>query len=490
MAISLVKRGLSFMHRSDGSLQSKAIRSGLWVAVSSMGIAVLTFLRSVILARLLTPEIFGVMALCLQATRLIEIFTETGFGQALVHRQDRFEDARDTAFTLMVLRGVGLAALSWVIAPWVAAFYGQPILSQAVGAVGLTFLLMGFQNINSVALQKELDFRRLSYMEQLSALLSFIATIAMAWWMRNVWALIYAQVVTAAITSALSFVMIPGRTRFRFNWEVARTLFGYGRYITGLAIVLFLTRELDNGLIGKVLGPSMLGFYVAAYTLANIPSTNISKLVSRVMFPLFSKLQGDLPALRQEYARGIRLITSLVVPVSVAIIVLAHEIVSVLYGPRWEPVVLPLQILAVFGLFRALWMLNGYLYNAIGKPHVDFSTSLTRLVLMAAALYPLTVRFGLAGAATAVTVPMILQCVAGVFLSKRFIQAPFSLALQPLLAASVQGAVLAGVLLAAKFVVGSNPRIALVLLAAIATAVYLALNLRQVRTLLATSHAK
>jgi lipopolysaccharide exporter len=380
--------------------------------------------------------------------------------------------------------------LSFAIAPWVAAFYEQPILSETVGAVGLTFLLMGMQNINSVALQKELDFRRLAYMEQVGAILSFVATVGLAWWLRNVWALVYAQVAAAAITTTLSFIMIPGRVRFRLDWPMARQLFSYGRYITGVAIVLFLTRELDNALIGKVLGPRLLGFYVAAFTLANIPSTHLSKLVSRVMFPLFSKLQADLPALRQEYARGLRLITSLVVPLSVAIIVLAREIITVLYGERWEPAVLPLQILAVFGLCRALWMLNGYLYNAIGKPQIDFSTSLVRLVVMAAALYPLTMRFGLPGAALAVTVPMVLQAAAGVYLSRRFIQAPVALALRPLLAASGQGAILALVLLAGKMVVGPDPRIGLAVLAALAGAVYLALNVGQMRTLLATSRAR
>jgi len=490
MPIAIVKRGYRFMFRSDGSLQSKAIRGGLWMAASSVGIAMLTLARSVVLARLLTPEIFGVMALCLMATRLIEIFTETGFGQALIHQGDQFEEARDTAFTLMVFRGVWLCVLSFVIAPWVAAFYNQPILSETVGAVGLTFLLMGMQNINSVALQKELDFRRLAYMEQVVAVLSFIATIGLAWWLRSVWALVYAQVVTAGITSAMSFIMIPGRVRFRLNWKIARQLFSYGRYITGVAIVLFLTRELDNALIGKVLGPKLLGFYVAAFTLANIPATNLSKLVSRVMFPLFSKLQHDLPALRQEYARGLRLITSLVVPLSVAIIVLAREIITVLYGERWEPAVMPLQILSVFGLCRALWMLNGYLYNAIGRPQIDFTTSLARLVLMGAALYPLTMAFGLPGAALAVTVPMLLQAMGGIYLSRRFIQAPVALALEPLLAASGQGAILAAVLLGAKLVVGHNPKIGLALLAMLATAVYLGLNFRQMRTLLATSRAR
>jgi lipopolysaccharide exporter len=480
-----LKRFVGFMHRTDGSLQHRAVRSGIWVGVSSVSVTALTFLRSIILARLLSPEIFGVMAICLMATRLIEIFTETGFGAALIHRQGKFEEARDTAFTLMVLRGAGLAALSFAIAPWVASFYAQPILEPAVAIVGLSFLLTGCQNINVVALQKELDFKRLTYIEQLSAVLSFVAAVILAYWLRSVWALVWAQVAAAAINSVLTFIMVPARVRFRLDWAIARELFGYGRYITGLAIVVFLSRELDNAVIGKLLGMQELGFYVAAYTLANIPSTYLSKLVSKVFFPMFSKLQAAPDRLRHEYGRGIRIITALVVPVSIAIIVLAPEIMIVLYGGRWVSAAAPLRILAVFGCCRALWMLNGYLYNAIGKPQIDFAVSLGRLIMMGALLLPLTTAYGAVGAAVAVTAPMVLQCIIGVYLSRRFIGASASLALKPLAQAIGQGAVLAAVLLGAKAILIVDPRISLIVLLAIGGAVSAAFNFRGLRTLLA-----
>lgn len=478
------------MGRSDGSLQHKALRSGIWVGVSSVGIAVLTFARGIIMARLLTPEIFGLMAVSLMATRLIEIFTETGFGAALIHRQQRFEEARDTAFTMMVLRGFGLALISLAIAPFVAWFYEEPSLRAVVSVVGLSFIMLGFQNINTVALQKELDFKRLTYMELTGSVLSFAANVALAYWLRSVWALVLGQLATSAITSILSFVMVPARVRFRLDKEMAKELYRYGRFITGLAIVVFFSRELDSAVIGKLLGMETLGYYVAAYTLANIPSTYLSKVVARVMFPMFSKLQHDGDTLRSEFGRGIRLITTLAVPVSVVMIVLAPEIVSALYGGRWAAAAAPLRVLAVFGCFRALWLLNGYLYNAIGKPQIDFSMSLARLVAMGVLLYPLTRAYGTVGAALATTIPMALQFVAGMFLSQRFIGAPLALSLRPFLIASLQGAVLAVVLLAAKMVAMPDPRLGLVVLLALGGLVCLALNFRDVRTLLAAQGSR
>ena len=393
-----LKRLVRFLHRSDGSLHQKVIRSGVWVGVSSIAVAALTFLRSIALARLLTPEIFGLMAVSLMATRLIEIFTETGFGQALVHRQERFEEARDTAFTLFVLRGFGLAAVSVVAAPWVASIYDEPVLLVVVALVRVSFILMGFQNINTVALQKDLDFRRLTYMELTGSLLSFLVAVGLAYRLRSVWALVFAQVAAAGISSVLSFVMVPARLRFRFDFAIARELYRYGRFITGLAVVVFISRELDSAVVGKLIGMQALGYYVAAYSLANIPSTYLSKIIARVLFPLFSRLQNDPVALKAEYARSLKLTMTVVVPVSVVIIVLAPEIVRVLYGDRWSAAAGPLRVLAVFGCFRALWMINGYLYNATGRPQIDFYVNLARLAFIALLLLPLSSRYGVVGA--------------------------------------------------------------------------------------------
>lgn len=480
--MQLLKQAIKFLDRSDGSLHRKALRSGVWVGLSSAGVAVLSFARSIILARLLTPEIFGLMAVCSIAIRMIEIFTETGFGAALIHRQQRFEDARDTAFTLMVLRGFGLALLACMIAPWAAAFYEQPVLESLVTAVGISFIFTGCQNVNTIALQKELDFKRLVYLEQAGTLLNFFVSVGLAYVMRSVWALVYAQIAAAAINSLLSFVIVPGRPRFRLDFAIAKELFRYGRFITGLVIVVFLTRELDNAVIGKILGMEALGYYVVAYTLANIPSTYISKLLAKVLFPLFSKLQADQSRLGEEYVRGIRLVTGVAVPISVAIAMLAPEIVAALYGPRWDPAVAPLQILSIFGCFRALWMLNGYLYNAIGRPQVDFYVSLGRLILMGVLLYPLTKWYGTVGASLAVTVPMVTQFMIGVFLSRRLIGVPISASGRPFGVAVFQAGVLGAVLMSAKLVVTKEPILGLAVLICLGGAAVVVLNAREILT--------
>ncbi len=484
----VLKNLFKFLGRSDGSLQQKAIRSGVWVGFSSAVGAGLSFLRSVVLARLLTPEVFGLMAISSMVIRGIEIFTETGFGAALIHRQQRFEDARDTAFTLWVLRGLGLAVIAFLVAPWVAAFYNEQVLAPVVSVVGICFLLTGFNNINTIALQKELDFKRLIYLEQLGSVLNAVIALGLAYILRNVWALVYAQLIASVISVGLSYLMVPGRPKFRFDPVIARELFSYGKFMTGLAIVVFVTNQLDNALIGKLLGMELLGCYSVAYTLANVPSSDLSKVIARVFFPLFSKLQSDPEQLRCEYARGVGLVAAIVVPITVVIVVLAEEIVAVLYGAKWAQVVAPLQILAVFGCFHALWMLNGYLCNAIGKPQVDFYVNGFRLVLVLVLLYPLTDAYGLPGASLAIAIPMAVQCLAGVYLARRVIGASLSVTFRPVGFALVQSAVLAALLLSVKSLMNRDSVIGLVMLLILGVVVCLLLNLKAFKALLASRH--
>ena len=474
-------RAKDFLRRSDGSLQQKALRSGFWVGLSGVLGAGLSFVRSVVLARLLMPEAFGLMAICSMVIQGIEIFTETGFGAALIHRQQRFEEARDTAFTLWVLRGMGLAFIAVCLSPWVGTFYGQEVLTSMVPVIGMSFIITGFRNVNMIALQKELDFKRLIYVELISAVLNTIISIGLAYRLGSVWALVYAQLAAAIISVGLSYALVPGRPRFCLDRAIAKELFAYGKFMTALAVVVYIGNQLDTATIGKVLGMEALGYYSLAYTLANLPSTNLSKIVAKVLFPMFSKLQSDVPQLRREYARGVRLLATVVVPVSLGIVVLADDIVLVLYGAKWAPAAMPLRVLAVFGCFQALWMLNGYLFNAIGKPHVDFYANASRLIIVLVLLYPCTIAFGILGTSLAVTIPMACQFAVGLYLSRQVIGVPLVDTMWPLATAVFQGGIMAVVLWGAKSVVPSDSLLGLGVLGLIGAAVAILFNHKDLR---------
>lgn len=474
----------TFLMRTDGSLGRKILRSGIWVGASKVGLNLLSFIRSIFLARILTPEIFGLMSICMIAIRGLELFTQTGFSAALIHRQKSFEEAKDTAFTLMILRGFVLALVTFLIAPLVAVYYEREVLDLILKILAVTFIFNGFYNINAIGLEKELDFKRLTYLEQIGNFLNFVIVVILAYFLRNVWALVIGHVVSSFIGVVLSFALIPGRPRCRFDRHIAKELFGYGKFITGLTIVLFITTEIDNLLVGKILGMNLLGYYVIAYTLANLPATHVSKVISKVMFPAYSRLQNDLPALRETYLRILKLVSKIAIPAAFGIAILAPEIVGILYGEKWMPAVGPLQILCFFGGFRAIGALNGYVYNAIGRPDIPFYMNTAKLMVIIAIIYPLTVRFGLTGTAIAVTLPLVVQFFVAIYIFTRVLALKVMNVNKVLLISAVQSLTMAAVIIICKRIFSIDDIFALISLVVLGIFIYALLNLREVSNLL------
>lgn len=382
---------------------------------------VLAVLKSVILARLLTPESFGLMGLCAIVIGTMETFTRPGIGQALIQRQSSFEEARDTAFTLLLVRGLLLALLLVALAPFAARFYNSAELGPMLKMLSIVFVVGGLLNINTIARQKELNFRHLTYANQISAFLGTIITIVGAYILRNVWALVIGQISTATIHSLLSYYFIPGKPRIRINNKIAFELLAYGKFITASSVVLFAATNIDTAVIGKVLGTETLGYYVLAFTFANLVTSNISKLASGIMMPAYSKLQGDIPKLRSAYLRTLNLVSLLTFPATAGVLITASFIVNTIYGPNWAPAVVPLQILVIFGLIRSLAAINGYLFEGIGKPQISLYSAAVRLMVIGSLILPASAAFGLAGAASAVTFAMLMQWIISLMVMTRSI---------------------------------------------------------------------
>lgn len=409
----LISRLRRFIFDEGGSLKHKAIRSGFWLGSAAILNNLLTVIRSVAMARLLTPEIFGLMGVCLVITRGVETMTSPGFAAALIHRQDDIGQVKHTAFTLMVMRGFMLAAVVFLASSWMAEFYEHEVIEDMLAIMALSFIFSGFKNINTIQQQKELNFRRLAYLDQSVALISSVAAITAAWIMRDVWALVIGFLTTSLLTMLLSYVLIPGKVQFAFNLTHAKELFSYGKYITGTGIVLYAASELDNFAIGKVVGITELGYYVLAFSTANLVTTYISRTVSQIMFPAYSKLQNDPEALRSVYLRVFSILVTVTAPTALTIIALAPQLIELVYGERWLPAVDPLRVLCVFGVVRAVASASGYFLNGIGRPDSVFRISLARLILLAAIIYPVLIWFGLLGAAVAVTIAIAVQLLLG-----------------------------------------------------------------------------
>jgi O-antigen/teichoic acid export membrane protein len=478
-----LKKLARFAFAEGRSVKLRVLRSGMWAGMSEVGLSVLGIVRSVVLARLLTPDIFGVMALAMVVVRAIETYTRPGVAQALIASKQDFEKARNTAFTMLVARGFLQAALLAAVAPWIGDFYESPQLPLMLQVLAGVFILTGFRNINTIARQRELEFRSLTYLTQVSNITGTIATIAVAWWLRSVWALVVGQLISAILRSVLSYVFVPGRPRFEFDREIARDLARYGKFITGSSILLFTATEIDSAVIGKVLGHAELGYYAVAFAIVQISTTQLAKVAAGIMMPAYSKLQSDIPALRNAYLRTLELVMFAVLPASLGLVLLAEPLVRVVYGEKWLLAAVPLQLLAVFGLFRSMAAFTGYLFEGIGQPKVAFTMAGVRLALLLPLIVPAAMYYGLAGVAITVTAGMAAQWIVGLCYLHKRLDIGFGKILrtmwQPVWTAALMGLAVWGMML----VVDANHVWGLLATMGVAAIVYLIPNLKMLLAL-------
>ena len=259
--------------------------------------------------------------------------------------------------------------------------------------------------------QKELEFKKIAILQQSTALIGLVVTLLLAFLWRNVWALVWGTIAYSASNLVLSYVIQRIKPRIRFEKDLLKEIFRYGIFITGSGIVIFLTTELDNALVGKVLGMKALGFYVLAYTLANLPATEITHVVSKVMFPAYSQVQNNLGSLKKLYLKTLRLVASFTIPAAGGLFVLTPEIIKVIYGKKWITVIPILRILCFYGAVRSIQATTGPFFCGIGKPNYDFHTQIIRFVTILVTLYPFTIMLGVKGAAYSVLLSMILACI-------------------------------------------------------------------------------
>ena len=392
-------------------LRSRVVRGGIWVFALRITDRLFQLIRIIILARILAPADFGLFGIALLAMSALETLSQTGCGAALIQKKEDTKPYLDTAWTVQALRGIVLALIAFVIAPYVAAFFDAPEAKPVLQVVGLSMLFQGCTNIGVLYFQKELEFQK-QFVYMFSGTLADISVaITAAFLLRNVWALAIGLLAGNFIRMVVSYFIHPYRPRLGFNPQQFKELFGFGKWIFASTILLFLLSQGDHVLVGKVLGLTALGFYQLAYRLSNMPATEITSVISLVTFPAYSKLQDNLPRLGNAYLKILQLAAFLSIPLAAGIFILAPEFTRIFLGEKWMSMVPAMQALCIFGVIRSVNGTMGSFFQGIGKPYVNTVASSIQLVLLAIIILPLAMRWYILGVAIAVIAPNVLALV-------------------------------------------------------------------------------
>lgn len=422
-----MKKILTNLLSTDGSLQQKTIKSGFWSFASRFSTRGLDLIKLVIVAILLSPNDFGLLGIALLTLSIFRVFTQTGFKESIIQNKNDVKEHLNTAWTTMILRGILLYSIVFLSAPLVAMFFAEPRAELILQVIGLTLVLEGFQNIAIVMLRKDLEFQKLFILDLGSTLPSFILTVTLAFILQNVWALVYGSLIGGIGMLFISYLVHPYRPKLEFNKEKAKEMFGFGKWVLASSIVIFIATQGDDIFLGKVLGVTALGFYTLAFQISNTPATEITHVISHVTFPAYSKLQDKKECLESALSKTIQLILTVTLPLSIAIILFIPEFTTYILGEKWLPLIWPVRILAISGLIRSVSAAWGPIYLAKGKPKYDFYKNVIRIIGTFSMIYFLTIGYGIMGTCLAVLIGQICDFVSGCFLLKKIISHKFKI---------------------------------------------------------------
>jgi len=391
------KKIINNLAKPGKSLSQRVVRGGFWVFSLRIVNRGFSLIRLIILARVLAPHDFGLMGIALLTMSTLETFSQTGFQQALIQKKKDIKSYLDSTWTVLILRGFVLFVILYFIAPYAAVFFNTPEAKPIIRVIGFSILFQAFTNIGITYFKKELEFNKEFIYQFAGTLADFIVAVSAVLILRNVWALVLGLLAGNAARCFVSYLIHPYRPHLSSNLGKAKELFGFGKWILGSSILIFLITQGDDIFVGKLLGATMLGFYQLAYRISNMPATEITHVISQVTFPAYSKLQDNIPKLREAYLKVLKVTVFLSFPIAGLIFVLAPDFTKIFLGVKWMPMVPAMQVLVLAGLFRSIAATTGPIFYAVGKPKIDTRWQIARLFVIAVLIYPCTIKWGILG---------------------------------------------------------------------------------------------
>lgn len=349
------------------SLRRKTVSSVKWTFASQIGRQGIHFISTAVLARLLAPGDYGLLAMALVVIGIIELFRDLGSSAALIQRKEISSVHLSSLFWFNVLIGLATTLLLWLLSPIIANLYREPRLERLLQVFAPIFLVSGVAQVQRALLEKNLIFDQLAKIEVCSYLVGAVLAIGMAQAGYGVWSLVFQSMGTAMVATLLLLISSRWRPLLSFSWREVRSAAHYSLPLTGFNFFNFLSRNADYMIIGRFLGPVDLGYYTVAYKLMLYPLQTVSSAIGRVMFPVFSEIQEEEARFRKVYVSLCASIAVITFPTMGGLIAVCDFFVLTVFGQQWTPVVPLLLILGPVGLLQSIGTTVGNIYQAKGR---------------------------------------------------------------------------------------------------------------------------
>ncbi len=392
---------------STRGIKGQAVAAILWLGGGRLFTRFVDQLVVLVLARLLVPEDFGIVAMASVFARLLTLLTSMGVTRAVVQRPHVDDAYLSTALWGNMAIGCLLSGVGWGAAGLIAKFYHEPLVGPVFAALSLRFALTGATVVQSALISRQMRFGVLQVRNIISAGVAGSVAVVLALRGAGVWSLIAQIVVADLLDLVLLWTATAWRPKRLFSWTNLRELWGFGSRILGSQFFNYVVKYFDNLLIGRMLGAVQLGYYAFGYALFLTPLLDITGTVWQVTFSAFSRLQEDLPRLRRGFLLTTKYVALITFPVLLGLLLVARDLITVVFGAKWLPAAPVLQILLVAGVLRSQVSIWNSVLPALGRVNWMF-----RWAVASAAIYVpaflIGIRWGIVGVAAGYTVSALV----------------------------------------------------------------------------------
>jgi lipopolysaccharide exporter len=385
------------------SNKAKAVSGGKWITLSTSVSIVVQFAQVAMLARLLDPSDFGVVAISNLIIGFFVTFANLGFANSIIYKQESDRTVLSTLYWLNMLVGVAIFFIIQLSTPAIVAFYKEPKLERVLHLSSFYFLIVYVGQLYMFLLEKELRFKSVATVDIGGTVLGAIATVILAYSGFAELSLIAGQLVSQTVKSTLQvwlgWSLFRPMLRFRFTQIREHLRFGIFNLADG--ILGYVQSNADNFFIGSILGAKMLGYYQLAYQLAVFPIIRLNPIILQVAFPILAKMQHDNEALKRAYLKILDALSFTNLPLLAGLFITAYSVVPLLYGPGWEESARLVQVFVFVGLFSCLGHPLFTLAFTKGKPNLLFYLNVATLVVKIPLVYVMGTYYGVDGIAIA-----------------------------------------------------------------------------------------
>lgn len=366
---------------TDSNSKKKIVSSLMWAFLERCGAQGIGLVVNIILARLLTPDDYGILAIITIFTNISAQFVQNGFGVALIQNSSVSEEDYSSVFHVGLGITAALYGVIWIFAPQIGVFYETDALVWPLRVLSITLFLGTVQSVQTAKLRREMDFKSLMFLTLIASSCGGAVGILLAWLQAGVWALVFQQLMASIATCAALFLRYRWIPKMKISWRRVRILFSFGWRILASGLMETLYTNLNGLIIGKKYSPSMLGYYDKGSMLPNQVISNINSSIQNVMLSALSRQQGDLERCKQMVRRAMQLSCFLIFPMMAGLAATAETVVAILLTEVWLPCVPFMQLSCLIYATIPISTTNLQIIKAMGRSDIYLKLEIIKKVI-------------------------------------------------------------------------------------------------------------